>query len=170
MAGALDGIRVVDLTTVILGPWATQMMGDMGADVIKVETHDGDTTRHIGERRNPAMASFFMTANRNKRSLVLDLRRDEGREALFRLVGTADVFVHNMRPVIAAKLGLEEERFVSAYPKLIFAKTYGFRGDGPKANKPAYDDIIQAASGMTDLQTVISDGGKPRFVPSIVAD
>ena len=109
MVGALDGIRVVDLTTVILGPWATQMLGDMGADVIKVETHEGDSSRRTGAGRNPAMASLFMTTNRNKRSIVLDLRRNEGREALFRLVGTADVFVHNMRPAIAAKLGLEEE-------------------------------------------------------------
>lgn len=159
MTGALNGIRIVDLTTVILGPWATQMLGDMGADVIKVETHHGDTTRHTGERRNPGMASFFMSTNRNKRSVILDLRQDEGREALFKLVGTADVFVHNMRPSIAAKLGLEEERFMQAYPELVFLKTYGFRGDGPAANKPAYDDVIQAASGITDLQTVTSEGG-----------
>ena len=170
MAGALDDIRVVDLTTVILGPWATQMMGDMGADVIKVETHDGDTTRRTGDGRNPAMASFFMTTNRNKRSVVLDLRKDEGREALFKLVGTADVFVHNMRPAIAAKLGMEEEKFIAAYPNLIFVKAYGFRGDGPMANRPAYDDVIQAASGMADLQTVTSEGGKPRYVPTIIAD
>ncbi len=170
MAGALDGIRVVDLTTVVLGPWATQMLGDMGADVIKVETPKGDVTRLIGEARNPAMASFFMTTNRNKRSLVLDLGKDEGREALFKLVGTADVFVHNMRPVIAAKLGLEEDRFMAAYPKLVFVKSYGYRGDGPMANKPAYDDVIQAAGGLTDLQTVVSEGGEPRFVPTIIAD
>ncbi|QDG79803.1 CoA transferase [Labrenzia sp. PHM005] len=170
MAGALEGIRIVDLTTVILGPWATQMLGDMGADVIKVETHHGDTTRHTGDRRNPGMASFFMSTNRNKRSVILDLSQDEGREALFKLVGTADVFVHNMRPAIATKLGLDDDRFMTAYPNLIFVKTYGFRGDGPMANKPAYDDVIQAASGITDLQTVISEGGEPRYVPSIMAD
>lgn len=170
MAGALEGVRIVDLTTVILGPWATQMLGDMGADVIKVETHQGDTTRHTGDRRNPGMASFFMSTNRNKRSVVLDLSQAEGRDALFRLVGTADVFVHNMRPAIAAKLGLDDDRFMTAYPKLIFVKTYGFRGDGPMANKPAYDDVIQAASGITDLQTVISEGQEPRYVPSIMAD
>lgn len=170
MTGALDGIRVVDLTTVILGPWATQMLGDMGADVIKVETPHGDTTRHTGDRRNPEMAAFFMATNRNKRSVVLDLRCEEGREALFKLVGTADVFVHNMRPAIAAKLGLDDEKFMAAYPNLIFVKTYGFRGDGPSANKPAYDDVIQAASGITDLNTVISEGGEPRYVPTIMAD
>lgn len=170
MTGALDGVRIVDLTTVILGPWATQMLGDMGADVIKVETHHGDTTRHTGDRRNPEMASFFMATNRNKRSVVLDLRKDEAHEALFKLVGTADVFVHNMRPAIAAKLGLDEGKFLKAYPKLVFVKTYGFRGDGPLANKPAYDDVIQAASGITDLQTVTSEGGEPRYVPTIIAD
>lgn len=170
MPGALDGIRIVDLTTVILGPWATQMLGDMGADVIKVETPQGDTTRHTGDRRNPAMASFFMSTNRNKRSVILDLGSTEGREALFRLVGTADVFVHNMRPSVAAKLGLDEARFMDAYPDLVFVKTYGFRSDGPMGNKPAYDDVIQAASGIADLQTVISEGGEPRYVPSIMAD
>lgn len=170
MAGALDGIRVVDLTTVILGPWATQMLGDMGADVIKVETHQGDTTRHTGDRRNPGMAAFFMATNRNKRSVILDLSQQEGRDALFKLVGTADVFVHNMRPSIAAKLGLDDDRFMKAYPNLVYVKTYGFRGDGPMANKPAYDDVIQAASGVTDLNTVISEGGEPRYVPSIIAD
>ncbi|WP_294221501.1 CoA transferase [uncultured Shimia sp.] len=170
MAGALDGVRIVDLTTVILGPWATQMLGDMGADVIKVETHVGDTTRHTGDRRNPEMAAFFMATNRNKRSVVLDLRQEEGREALFKLVGTADVFVHNMRPSIATKLGLDDEKFLKAYPKLVYVKTYGFRGDGPMANKPAYDDVIQAASGVTDLNTVISEGGEPRYVPTIMAD
>ncbi|MGD9864556.1 MAG: CaiB/BaiF CoA transferase family protein [Pseudodonghicola sp.] len=170
MAGVLDGIRVVDLTTVILGPWATQMLGDMGADVIKVETPEGDTTRQTGDRRNPGMAAFFMASNRNKRSVVLDLRQEEGRAALFRLVGTADVFVHNMRPAIAARLGLDDDRFMAAYPGLIYVKTYGFRADGPMANKPAYDDVIQAASGITDLQTVTSPGGEPRYVPTIMAD
>lgn len=170
MAGALDGVRIVDLTTVILGPWATQMLGDMGADVIKVETHHGDTTRYTGDCRNKGMAAFFMSTNRNKRSVILDLSQQEGREALFQLVGTADVFVHNMRPAIAAKLGLDDEKFTQAYPGLVYVKTYGFRGDGPMANKPAYDDVIQAASGITDLQTVISEGEEPRYVPSIMAD
>ncbi len=168
MAGALDGIRVVDLTTVILGPWATQTLGDMDADVIKVETPAGDTTRVSGPSRNEGMASFFMSSNRNKRSVVLDLRQEEGREALFKLVGTADVFLHNMRPKVAKKLGLDYEKFAAAYPDLIFCATYGFRSDGPRANAPAYDDVIQAASGITDLMTVATD--EPRYVPTIMAD
>lgn len=166
--GTLDGIRVIDMTTVILGPWATQMLGDMGADVIKVETPQGDTARHAGVRKNDGMASLFMGANRNKRSIVIDLTQEAGRDALFKLVGTADVFVHNMRPRIAKKFGMEYERFAEAYPDLIFCATYGFRADGPFANKPAYDDVIQAASGIADLQTVVAD--QPRFVPSVVAD
>lgn len=170
MAGALDGIRVVDLTTVILGPWATQMLGDMGADVIKVETPQGDSTRNSGERRNAGMASFYMGSNRNKRSLILDLRQEEGREALFRLVSGADVFVHNMRPQVARKLGLDEERFLAANPRLVIVKAYGYRDGGPRANDPAYDDIIQAASGIADLQTVVSGGDTPRYVPTIMAD
>ena len=166
--GTLDGIRIVELATVILGPWATQMLGDMGADIIKVETPDGDTTRNLGPRRNEGMASMYMAANRNKRSVVLDLTQEAGREALFKLVGTADVFVHNMRPKVAKKLGLDYERYGAAYPDLIFCATYGFRKDGPLADNPAYDDIIQAASGLTDLLAIMTD--EPRFVPTIVAD
>jgi len=168
MSGTLDGLRIVDLTTVILGPWATQMLGDMGADVIKIETPTGDTTRNLGPRRNPGMASLFMSTNRNKRSLVLDLRTQEGRDALLRVVDTADVFLHNMRPKVADKLGLSYARFTANNPSLIYCATYGFRADGPRANSPAYDDVIQAASGIADLQKVISD--QPRFVPTIIAD
>jgi crotonobetainyl-CoA:carnitine CoA-transferase CaiB-like acyl-CoA transferase len=170
MAGALEGIRIVDLSTVVLGPWASQMLGDMGADVIKIETPAGDLTREIGQGRNPKMASLFMATNRNKRSLVLDLTKEEGREALFRVVGTADVFLHNMRPKVAKKFGMNQEKFTGAFPKLIFVAAYGFRGEGPMADNPAYDDIIQAASGLSDLQSVASPGGEPRFVPTIIAD
>ncbi len=166
--GTLDGIRIVELTTVILGPWATQMLGDMGADIIKVETPAGDTTRNLGPRKNEGMASLYLATNRNKRSVVLDLTQEAGREALFKLVGTADVFVHNMRPKVAKKLGLDYERYAAAYPDLIFCATYGFRKDGPLADSPAYDDVIQAASGLADLQTITAN--EPRFVPTIMAD
>jgi crotonobetainyl-CoA:carnitine CoA-transferase CaiB-like acyl-CoA transferase len=170
MAGALEGIRIIDLSTVVLGPWASQMLGDMGADVIKIETPAGDLTRHIGPGRNREMASLYMATNRNKRSLVLDLTKPEGREALFRVVATADVFLHNMRPKVARKFAIDRERFTEAIPKLIFVAAYGFRGEGPLADNPAYDDIIQAASGLADLQSVASPGGEPRFVPTIIAD
>ena len=168
MPGTLDGIRVVDLTTVIMGPWAAQTLGDMGADVIKIETPGGDTTRHMGPKKNPAMASLFMSSNRNKRSIVLDLKTQAGRDALLCIVDTADVFLHNMRPKVVTKLELSYERFTAKNPNLIYCAAYGFRAEGPRADSPAYDDIIQAASGITALQAVISD--QPRFVPTIVAD
>jgi crotonobetainyl-CoA:carnitine CoA-transferase CaiB-like acyl-CoA transferase len=168
MAGALDGIRIIDLTTVILGPWAAQMLGDMGADVIKVETPMGDMTRYNGPRHSDDMGAFYLGANRNKRSVVIDLSTEEGKEALFKLVGTADVFMHNFRPKVCKKLGLEYEKFAEANPDLIYCAAFGFNSDGPMADRPAYDDIIQAASGMTDLLSVI--GGEPRFVPTIMAD
>lgn len=168
MTGALDGIRVVDLTTVILGPWATQMMGDMGADVIKVETPGGDVTRQLGPRRNEGMAALYLATNRNKRSIALDLNQKAGREALLAIVRTADVFVHNMRPKVSNRLGLGYEHFAERQPDLVYCATYGFRREGPMADKPAYDDVIQAASGMTDLQGAISD--QPRFVPTVIAD
>jgi crotonobetainyl-CoA:carnitine CoA-transferase CaiB-like acyl-CoA transferase len=168
MPGALEGIRIIDISTVILGPWAAQQLGDMGAEVIKVETPTGDLTRAAGARRNVGMASFFMGANRNKRSIVLDLTKPKGHEVLFKLVGSADVLLHNFRPNVAKKLNMEYETFAAAYPDLIYCAAFGFRSDGPMAEKPAYDDIIQAASGITQLQTIVSD--QPRFVPTIIAD
>lgn len=168
MKGALDGIRVVDLTTVILGPWASQMMGDMGADVIKVETLDGDITRKLGPSRHPGMAALYLAANRNKRSIALDLNRPEGMDALLAVIKTADVFIHNLRPKVCTRLGLGYERFVQTQPDLIYCATYGFRADGPMADKPAYDDVIQAASGLADLQAAVSD--QPRYVPTVMAD
>ncbi|MFT6556966.1 CaiB/BaiF CoA transferase family protein [Sneathiella sp.] len=168
MAGSLDGIRIIDLTTVVLGPWATQMLGDMGADVIKIETPSGDTTRHTGPRKTPTMGPLFLSANRNKRSVVLDLTSPEDRQALFKIVETADVLVHNFRPKVMEKLKLDYSEFRDRFPNLIYCATYGFRKDGPKANDPAYDDIIQAASGLADLQTITSD--QPRYVPTVMAD
>lgn len=166
--GALDGIRIIDLSTVILGPWATQMLADLGAEVIKIEPPEGDKTRQMGARRNDGMASMFLMANRNKRSVVLDLKTPPGRAALDRLIATADVVVHNLRPRVAAKLGLEPDTYVTRHPGLIFVSTFGFASGGPMANNPAYDDIIQAASGLASVQQITSD--QPRYVPSIVAD
>ncbi|MEX1036858.1 MAG: CoA transferase [Sneathiella sp.] len=168
MAGALDGIRVVELTTVILGPWATQILGDMGAEVIKVETPAGDTTRHSGPKKNAGMGSLYLATNRNKRSIVLDLTKTSGREALLKVIKTADVFVHNLRPKVAKKLGLEYDKFKEDFPDLIYCAAYGFRAGGPMEDKPAYDDIIQAASGLADLLTITSD--QPRYMPTIIAD
>ena len=166
--GPLDGVRVLDLTTVLLGPWATQTLGDLGADVIKIETPNGDLMRQLGPRRNLNMSSVFLGSNRNKRSLVLDLKQAEGREALLRLAGDAAVMLHNMRPKAAEKLRIDYESIRAVNPAIVYGAAYGYKQGGPYADKPAYDDIIQAACGLADLQKDLT--GEPRYVPSVVAD
>jgi crotonobetainyl-CoA:carnitine CoA-transferase CaiB-like acyl-CoA transferase len=168
MPGPLAGVRILDVTTVVLGPWAAQMLGDMGADVVKVEPPEGDTTRRLGPARHPGMAAFFLACNRNKRSIVLDLKHEAGRKALLRLAETADVMMHNFRPQPAARLGLEYEAVRAVNPGIVYCATYGFRAAGPYGHKPAYDDVIQAASGLAALQTPLT--GDPRYMPTIVAD
>ncbi len=168
MAGPLDGVKIIDCTSVVLGPWAAQQLGDMGADVIKVEPPRGDTTRQLGPTRNPDMAAFFLGCNRNKRSVVLDLKQESGRDALFKLAESADLLMHNYRPKPAARLGISYEALKAVNPGLIYLATYGYRADGPLGDKAAYDDIIQAGSGLSMLQTVVA--GEPRFLPSIVSD
>ena len=168
MPGPLQGVRIVDATTVVLGPLATQMLGDLGADIVKVEPPEGDTTRKLGPMRNPDMAAFYLACNRNKRSIVLDLKRAAGHAALIRLLAGADVFVHNFRPQAAARLKVEYERVRAVNPGIVYCATYGFRAAGPYGNKPVYDDIIQAASGLASLQAPLV--GDPRYLPTIVAD
>src|SRR5215470_10203028 len=168
MSGPLTGIRVLDATTVVLGPLATQTLGDLGADVIKVEPPEGDTTRQLGPARNPGMGAFYIGCNRNKRSVVLDLKQPAGREAFLRLARTADVLVHNFRPQAAGRLGLSYEGVRAVNASIIYCATYGFRAAGPYGNRPAYDDIIQAASGLASLQAPLT--GEPRYLPTIVAD
>jgi len=153
---------------VVLGPWAAQQLGDLGADVIKVEPPEGDTTRQLGPMRNPDMGAFYLAVNRNKRSIVLDLKQEAARRVLVRLAERADVLIHNYRPQAARRLGLSYEMFRAVNPRLVYVGTYGFRAAGPYGNKPAYDDIIQAASGLASLQSSIM--GEPRYVPTIVAD
>ncbi len=168
MSGPLEGVRILDLSTVILGPWAAQTLGDMGAEVIKIEAPVGDLTRRLGPKRHANMGALFLGVNRNKRSVVLDLQHSEGHEALLRMARTADVLLHNFRPRVAAKLGLTYEVLAAVNPNLIYCATYGFRKTGPYRDKPAYDDVIQAACGAADLQTVVA--GEPRFLPTIFAD
>lgn len=168
MAGPLAGVRILDCTSVVLGPWAAQQLGDLGADIVKIEPPEGDTTRQLGPKRNPGMAAFFLGCNRSKRSIVLDLKKDDGRAALFKLAETADVLMHNYRPEPAARLKLSYEAFQKINPRLIYLATYGYRAAGPLGPKAAYDDIIQAGSGLAILQTVVA--GAPRFLPTIVAD
>jgi crotonobetainyl-CoA:carnitine CoA-transferase CaiB-like acyl-CoA transferase len=168
VSGPLAGVRVVDCTTVVLGPWAAQQLGDLGADVVKVEPPEGDTTRQLGPMRNPGMGAFYLAVNRNKRSIVLDLKQEAARRALLRLAAGADVLLHNYRPQAARRLGMAYEAFRAVSPGIIYVGTYGFRAAGPYGEKPAYDDIIQAASGVASAQGSIV--GEPRYVPTIVAD
>jgi crotonobetainyl-CoA:carnitine CoA-transferase CaiB-like acyl-CoA transferase len=169
MSGPLTGVRVVDLTSVILGPYATQILGDLGADVIKVEPPDGDNMRHSAPMKSPGMGHIFLHLNRNKRSLVLDLKKPQGREALLKLASTADVLVYNVRPQAMARLGLTYDDVRAVNGRIVYVGAYGFAQDGPYAAKPAYDDLIQ---GMVALPTLLKMAGadRPRFVPSTVAD
>ena len=169
MPGPLHGIRVIDITTVLLGPYATQILGDMGADVIKVEAPPtGDIARNMGTVRNPGMGGTYLNANRNKRSLALDLKQEAAKEALRRLIPTADVFVHNMRPQAIARLGFDYAAVSALKPDIVYVGAYGFGQDGPYHAKPAYDDAIQAASGLASLFK--RQDGQARYVPSTIAD
>jgi crotonobetainyl-CoA:carnitine CoA-transferase CaiB-like acyl-CoA transferase len=166
--GPLAGVRVIDLTSVVLGPYATQMLGDLGADIIKIEAPEGDTTRYTGPRRSPDMASLFLGVNRNKRSIVLDLKQAAARDVLLRLVDTADVFVHNIRPQKLDRLGLGPQELLARQPRLIYAGIHGWREDGPYSGRPAYDDIIQGLCGVAALMDRLT--GEPRYAPTILAD
>ncbi len=168
MAGALTGYRILDLTSVAFGPYATQTLGDNGADVIKVESPVGDITRDIQPARSRGMGSFYLNANRNKRSLVLDLKKPAGREAALRLAKSADVLVHSVRQDAMNRLGLGYEDCRAVNPKLIYVAAVGFRPGGPYAGKAAYDDIIQGLSGMVAMQALTT--GEPRYVPASIAD
>lgn len=169
MSGPLDGVRVLDLTTVILGPYATQILGDLGADIVKVEAPEGDTVRYGAPMRNPGMGHIFLHLNRNKRSLVLDLKQPAGREALLKLAASADVLVYNVRPQAMARLGLTYDDVRAVNEKIIYVGAYGFSQKGRYAAKPAYDDLIQ---GMVALPSLIRQAGadRPRFVPSTMCD
>ena len=169
MGGALAGIRVVDLTTVVVGPTATLFLADYGADVIKVEAPGGDLLRTLGGKSNSGQLSGkFTHFNRNKRSLALDLKREEGREALHRLLATADVFIANVRPAALARLGLDAEALRSRYPRLVVCNLMGFGSAGRYRDRPAYDTIIQGFAGVTDTNRRAL--GEPRFVPMVFAD
>ena len=166
--GPLAGMRVVDLTTILLGPVATQMLGDLGADVIKVESPGGDAVRGAGPPPvGDRMGAIFLTNNRNKRGIVLDLKDPRGLEAMMRLVESADAFVHNMRPQAIDKLGLDYPSVSARNASIVYCGAWGFRRSGPYGHKPAYDDMIQAVSGLAALQAT---DGEPRYVNSVVAD
>lgn len=166
--GPLSGLRVIDLTINVLGPVATQILGDMGADVIKVEPPSGDQNRQNGPGRNPGMSVFYLVMNRNKRSIVLDLKQEECMEALLKLVETADVIVHSMRPSAAERLGICYEKIRARNPKIIYAFAPGYRGDGPYKDMPAFDDVIQGESGLAAINR--DADGRPRYFPTVIVD
>ena len=169
MAGPLTGIRVVDLTSVVMGPFATQILGDQGADVIKVEPPEGDVFRYVTPFRHTGMSAAFLNLNRNKRSIALDLKNDEDKQVMLDLLRTADVFVTTVRPQAMRKLGLDYESLCEASPRLIYCGAYGFSEAGPYAGRPAFDDIIQAMSGIAELQGRTHPDG-PQYVSTIFAD
>ena len=170
MSGALDGVRVIDLTNTVLGPFGTQMLGDAGADVIKVEPPAGDLIRYIGPYRSRGMGAYFLNLNRNKRSVVLDLKHPPARAALRQLIATADVLVYNMRPAAAARLELDYATLAPSHPRLIHASASGYRQNSSRQGEPAYDDIIQGASGLASLNGRAAGADGPRYVPSVMAD
>src|SRR3979490_2879893 len=167
--GPLEGVKVIDMTTVLMGPYATQMLGDYGADVIKIETLDGDVTRLIGPTRHPGMGPVFLNANRGRRSICLDLKKPAGRDAVLRLIASADVLVYNVRPQAMARLQLGYDAVSAINPRLIYAGVAGFGGDGLYAATPAYDDLIQGATALPALMAQTSDG-IPRYVPNALVD
>ena len=164
MPGPLTGVKILDLTTVLMGPFATQTLGDMGADIIKIESVEGDVLRHTSSRRNPGMGNLFLNCNRNKRSIVLNLKHADGRAALLKLVETADVLVCNVRPQAMARLKLGYEDLCAANPKIIHVGCFGFGQQGPYAARAAYDDLIQGMCGSADVlgRAFQTD---PQFVP-----
>jgi len=169
MSGPLTGVRIIDLTTVVMGPFATQILADLGADVVKVEAPEGDVLRHIAPMRHPGMGHIFLHHNRNKRSIVLDLKQPAGREALLRLTRAADVLIYNVRPQAMRRLRLAYDDVIAVNPRIIYVGAYGYSESGRYAGQPAYDDLIQ---GMAALPSIFADAGadRPRYVPTAIAD
>ncbi len=168
MAGALEGIKILDLTSVGFGPYACQILGDYGAEVIKIESPEGDITRGIAPFKNKGMGHFFINANRNKKSLVLDLKTKKAKAAFFKLVEKSDVVMTSIRPAAMERLGIDFTACKQINPSLIYVALVGFGQSGPYAKRPAYDDIIQGVSGMAAMQG--GREGDPTFVNASVCD
>ncbi len=165
----LKGVRILDLTSAVVGPYATQTLADFGAEVIKVEQQSGDIIRWIsGRSRTPGMSGKFMHMNRNKRSVSFNLKTEQGKAALLRLVKETDVFIHNMRPEAIRKLGIGSDELTRINPELIYCNVVGFGGNGRYANRPAYDSILQGGTGLASL--FAAAGGEPRYAPYVVVD
>jgi crotonobetainyl-CoA:carnitine CoA-transferase CaiB-like acyl-CoA transferase len=165
---ALQGYRVLDLTSVVMGPYATQQLGDVGADVIWLEPVTGGSVRGMGPGNHPQFSGIALNLLRNKRSLAVDMKHPAGREAVLRVAATCDVVITNLRPKPLARLRLAYEDVVAVRPDIIFCQAQGFRSDGPRADEPAYDDIIQAECGVADATR--RTGRDPMIAPTIMAD
>jgi crotonobetainyl-CoA:carnitine CoA-transferase CaiB-like acyl-CoA transferase len=167
-SGPLAGVRVIDLTAMVMGPYCTQIMADMGADVIKVEPPAGDNTRYVSVGPEPGMSGVFANVNRGKRSVVLDLRTDDGRDALRELVRTGDAFIHSMRAKAIGRLGFGYDDVAALNPSIVYTNCYGYRRGGPDADLTAYDDTIQAECGVPFAQQQLT--GVTSYVGTIMAD
>ena len=167
-SGPLRGLRILDLTSVVMGPFATQILGDLGADVVKIESTSGDSMRWIGPWRHEGMGPLFLQANRNKRSVVLDLKSAQGKQSLIALVNRADVLVSNVRPQALKRLGLDYEVIRVVNKRIIYCSAVGYGSGGPDAGKAVYDDLMQAASGIAGLFGAVD--GAPRYAPINVCD
>jgi crotonobetainyl-CoA:carnitine CoA-transferase CaiB-like acyl-CoA transferase len=166
--GPLKDIRIVDLTSMVFGPYATQIMADMGADVIKIEPPGGDDTRYINAGPAPDLGGIYVNCNRGKRSVVLNLRDEAGKASLRKLIAGADVFIHSMRGKAIARLGFDYAAVSAINPSIVYTNCYGFSRRGPYADKPAYDDTIQAECGIPYVQQLMN--GEPGFAATILAD
>lgn len=161
---ALEGLRILDMTNVVMGPYATQVLADLGADVIKIESPTGDTTRQIPPMRNPNMGCLYLHLNRNKRSVVLDLKLPECVSAFIELASKSDVLICNVRPAALARLGITYEDLAARNPRLIWVSLVGFGSDGPYGGRPAYEDLMQGLTGMPDM-LVKAGSERPHYVP-----
>jgi crotonobetainyl-CoA:carnitine CoA-transferase CaiB-like acyl-CoA transferase len=167
-AGPLSGVRIIDLTSIVFGPYATQIMADMGADVIKVEPPAGDDARYISVGPAHGLAGVFVNVNRGKRSIVLDLRVEADKATLRDLIARADVFIHSMRAKAIAKLGFDYAAVAAINPNIVYTNCYGYGRDGPERDQPAYDDTIQGECGLAAVQEMLT--GEASYVGTIVAD
>ena len=165
----LEGVRVIDMSTVLMGPFATQILGDYGADVIKIEPPTGDVMRTGGPMRHPGMGAVYLQVNRNKRSVVLDVKKPAARQAMLKLCENADIFVHNIRPAAMRRLKLGARDVHAVNPRIVYVNLMGYGENGPYAGRPAYDDLIQGITGIPWLIGSIG-GGEPRYVPLTIAD
>ena len=164
----LEGVKILDLTTVVMGPFATQVLGDFGAEIIKIEEPGGDLTRVIGPGRNAGMASLYLGSNRNKKSLVLNLKKQEAKSALWKLIRESDILIHNIRPQKIAALGFDPDSVLKSNPQIVYVGLHGYREDGIYGGQPAFDDVIQGQSGIAGAFQARDN--IPNLAPTIVAD